>query len=167
MRTFPKIMIMLSLLLSVIVVTDYMITEVFDNGLEWDDNIGVSIIKRDGTITRYKSLSFPIVGKNGILEDGHGLLVLPTAVKDLADEVRHLPELAVDHLDVTGRHAAVGKGQAQGYKRGRNHLGSIRLGGGNSHLGTSLHVECTIGLTCGRAPQHVGDREDQIGRAHV
>jgi len=34
MRTFPKIMIMLSLLLSVIVVTDYMITEVFDNGLD-------------------------------------------------------------------------------------------------------------------------------------
>ena len=68
MRTFPKIMIMLSLLLSVIVVTDYMITEVFDNGLEWDDNIGVSIIKRDGTITRYKSLSFPIVGKNDVVK---------------------------------------------------------------------------------------------------
>ncbi len=61
-------MIMLSLLLSVIVVTDYMITEVFDNGLEWDDNIGVSIIKRDGTITRYKSLSFPIVGKNDVVK---------------------------------------------------------------------------------------------------
>ena len=46
MRTFPKIMIMLSLLLSVIIVTDYMITKVFNNGLEWDNNIKASKIGR-------------------------------------------------------------------------------------------------------------------------